>query len=57
MKKVQGKKKRDAAVAEEEAKSKAAQVKESGLPVQTEGGVAGQGDQHVLGTEDEDVIF
>ena len=54
LKKVQGKKKRDAAIAEEEAKKKAAELQESGKPVQSEDDVAGQ---DVLGTEDEDVIF
>lgn len=54
LKKVQGKKKRDATIAEEEAKKKAAQLQESGKPVQSESDVAGE---DVLGTEDEDIIF
>ena len=54
LKKVQGKKKRDAAISEEEAKKKASELQESGKPVESEGDVPG-GD--VLGTKDEDIIF
>jgi V-type H+-transporting ATPase subunit D len=55
LKKVQGKKKRDATVAEEEAKKKAAQLEETG-------GKLAQGGrdttaEDVLGTQDEDLIF
>ena len=53
-KKVQGKKKRDAVVAEEEAKKKAAELQKSGQTVQSENVVAGE---DVLGTQDEDLIF
>jgi len=55
LKKVQGKKKRDAAIAEEETKLKAAVLKEHGIDVKTEEAVVGE--QDVLGVEDEDVIF
>jgi len=56
LKKVQGKKKRDATAAEEEARKKAAEIQGSGQPIQSEGDVAaGSGD--VLGTQDEDLIF
>jgi len=54
LKKVQGKKKRDAAIAEEETKRKAAILKETCVDVKTEDVVA---QPDVLGTEDEDVIF
>jgi len=54
LKKVQGKKKRDAAIAEEEAKKKAAELQVSGQEVQSEGIV---GSEDVLGTQDEDLIF
>jgi V-type H+-transporting ATPase subunit D len=55
LKKVQGKKKRDAVVAEEEAKKKAVELEARGDPVQTDGDVAAAED--VLGTQDEDLIF
>jgi V-type H+-transporting ATPase subunit D len=57
LKKVQGKKKRDATVADEEAKKKAAQMEEIGEPVRV---VRGEGDasvEDILGTQDEDLIF
>jgi len=54
LKKVQGKKKRDATVAEEEAKKKSAELLESSGIVQSEDDVAGE---DVLGTQDEDLIF
>jgi V-type H+-transporting ATPase subunit D len=54
LKKVQGKKKRDATIAEEEAKKKAAEIQVSGKEIQTEGDVASE---DVLGTQDEDLIF
>lgn len=54
LKKVQGKKKRDAGIAEEEAKKKASELQESVKPVESGGDVAGE---DVLGGEDEDVIF
>lgn len=54
LKKVQGKKKRDATSAEEEAKKKAAEIQHSGKEIQSEGDVASE---DVLGTQDEDVIF
>lgn len=54
LKKVQGKKKRDAVIAEEEAKKKAAELQDSGKPVESEGDVASE---DVLGTQDEDIIF
>jgi V-type H+-transporting ATPase subunit D len=50
LKKVQGKKKRDAVVAEEEAK-KDAELQKQGQTVQSET------DGDVLGTQDEDLIF
>ena len=50
LKKVQGKKKRDAAVAEEEAKKK-------GDTIKSEGAVLEEDDEDVLGGEDQDVIF
>ena len=56
LKKVQGKKKRDATIAEEEAKKKAAEIQLSGKPIQSDG----DGDapaEDVLGTQDEDLIF
>ena len=55
LKKVQGKKKRDAAIAEDEAKKKAAEIQESGKEIQSEGGDVASED--VLGTQDEDLIF
>ena len=54
LKKVQGKKKRDAGIAEEEVKKKAAELQESGKPIEPEAWVAGE---DVLGGEDEDIIF
>ena len=54
LKKVQGKKKRDAAIAEAEAKKKAAELQRSGEPVQSEGD---RGEEDILATQDEDVIF
>jgi V-type H+-transporting ATPase subunit D len=54
LKKVQGKKKKDARLAEEEAKKKAAKLQESGKPVESENDVAKEG---VLDTQDEDIIF
>jgi V-type H+-transporting ATPase subunit D len=54
LKKVQGKKKKDAAVAEEA--KRAAVLKESGMPMWTEDDVSGKAGD-VLGTEDDDVIF
>ena len=56
LKKVQGKKKRDATAAEEEARKKAAEIQESGQPIQSEGDIAA-GSEDVLGTQDEDLIF
>jgi V-type H+-transporting ATPase subunit D len=50
LKKVQGKKKRDAAVAEEEAKKKSAIIK-------SERAIPEEDNEEVLGREDEDVIF
>jgi V-type H+-transporting ATPase subunit D len=54
LKKVQGKKKRDVAVAEEEAKKKDADLEAQGRSVSS--GPEGDG-QDVLGTQDEDLIF
>ena len=54
LKKVQGKKKRDAAIAEAAAKKKAAEHPEVGKLVQTADDI---GSEDVLGTHDEDVIF
>ena len=54
LKKVQGKKKRDAAIAEEAAKQKAAELSAEGKVVQSEADTAGE---DILGTQDEDVIF
>jgi V-type H+-transporting ATPase subunit D len=54
LKKVQGKKKRDATVADEEAKKKAALMEEIGEPVRGEGGASAE---DILGTQDEDLIF
>jgi V-type H+-transporting ATPase subunit D len=51
LKKVQGKKKRDAAVAEEEAKKKGAIIKSEGAVPKEED------NEDVLGGEDQDVIF
>jgi V-type H+-transporting ATPase subunit D len=53
LKKVQGKKKRDAQIAEEEAKKKAAQIRPE--KQEKQGDDAEEAD--VLGNEDEDVIF
>jgi len=50
LKKVQGKKKRDAAIAEEEAKKKGATIK-------SEGAIPEDEDKDVLGGDDKDVIF
>ena len=50
LKKVQGKKKRDAAVAEEEAKKKAVELEEGGQLDEV-------GAEDVFGTQDEDLIF
>lgn len=53
LKKVQGKKKRDVAVAEEEAKKKAADLEAQGQSVS----LGAEGNEDVLSTQDEDVIF
>jgi V-type H+-transporting ATPase subunit D len=50
LKKVQGKKKRDATVAEEEAKKKDAFIKSEGV-------VPEEDNEEVLGVKDEDIIF
>ena len=55
LKKVQGKKKRDAVIAEEEAKKRALELHVSVEPVKSEGDEAGEED--VLGGQDEDIIF
>ena len=54
LKKVQGKKKRDAAIAEEAAKQKAAELNAKGKVVQSEADTAGE---DILGAQDEDLIF
>jgi hypothetical protein len=54
LKKVQGKKKRDATIAEEDSKKKAAEMALVQKPQQTEEDTAAE---DVLGTQDEDVIF
>jgi V-type H+-transporting ATPase subunit D len=54
LKKVQGKKKRDVAVAEEEAKKKAADLEAQG---QSASFGAEAGNEDVLSTQDEDLIF
>jgi V-type H+-transporting ATPase subunit D len=54
LKKVQGKKKRDAGIAEEEAKKKTIELEGQGQLVQTD---AEGGGEDVLGTQDEDIIF
>ena len=56
LKKVQGKKKRDATIAEEEAKKKAAEIQLSGKPIRSDGDVDAPAED-VLGTQDEDLIF
>jgi|SRR5579862_2458602 V-type H+-transporting ATPase subunit D len=54
LKKVQGKKKRDAVQAEEEAKQKAAEINKEGKPIVSEADTTGE---DILGTQDEDLIF
>jgi V-type H+-transporting ATPase subunit D len=54
LKKVQGKKKRDASVAEEDAKKKAAVIAEIQKPLESAGDTPAE---DILGTQDEDLIF
>ena len=56
LKKVQGKKKRDAAIAEEEAKMKALELQEIGKVIGSEQDAERTGED-VLGRDDADIIF